>query len=216
MTYIPPQFNGKSFTCPHCDVYAQFWWFETKKQVRAPGGGSMYKGTDLHIANCHHCSGRMVWFVDDSQAHVLYPSSISAAPLPHVEIPENVKRDYLEAKDIVNASPRGAAALLRLALQKLCVHLGGGGANLNDDIGLLVQSGLPVQIQQALDVVRVIGNNAVHPGEISVDDNPEIAQALFGLINVIVENRIAEPKRIEALYASLPEGARNAIERRDG
>jgi hypothetical protein len=158
----------------------------------------------------------MVWFVEDSQAHVLYPSGISAAPLPHVEIPENVKREYLEAKDIVNASPRGAAALLRLALQKLCVHLGGGGANLNDDIGLLVQSGLPVQIQQALDVVRVIGNNAVHPGEISVDDNPEIAQALFGLINVIVENRIAEPKRIQALYASLPEGARNAIDRRDG
>jgi Domain of unknown function (DUF4145) len=64
-------------------------------------------------------------------------------------------------------------------VQKLCVRLGGGGANLNDDIGLLVQSGFPVQIQHALDVVRVIGNNAVHPGEISVDDNPEIAQALF-------------------------------------
>ncbi|MBI5006216.1 MAG: DUF4145 domain-containing protein [Nitrosomonadales bacterium] len=216
MTYIPPQFNGKSFTCPHCDVYAQFWWLETKKQVSAPGGGSMYQGTGLHIANCHHCKGRMVWFLDDSEAHVLYPSGISAAPLPHLEMPEDVKRDYLEAKDIVNASPRGAAALLRLSLQKLCVHLGGSGANLNDDIGVLVQSGLPVQIQQALDVVRVIGNNAVHPGEISVDDNPEIAQALFGLINIIMENRIAEPKRIEALYASLPEGARNAIERRDG
>jgi DNA-directed RNA polymerase specialized sigma54-like protein len=34
--------------------------------------------------------------------------------------------------------------------------------------------------------------------------------------DVIVENRIAEPKRIGALYASLPHGARNAIERRDG
>jgi hypothetical protein len=215
MTYIPSQFKGKSFTCPHCDVYAQFWWFETQRKVSAPGG-FLYKDTDLHVANCHHCSGRMVWFVDDGQAHVLYPAGISAAPLPHVEIPENVKLDYLEAKDIVNASQRGAAALLRLALQKLCVHLGGGGANLNDDIGLLVQSGLPVKIQQALDVVRVIGNNAVHPGEISVGDNPAIAQALFGLINVIVENRIAEPKRIEALYASLPEGALNSIERRDG
>ena len=97
----------------------------------------------------------------------------------------------------------------------MCVHLGGTGVKLNDDIGRLVQAGLPVQIQQALDVVRVIGNNAVHPGEISIDDNPDIAQALFGLINVIVENRIAEPKRIEALYASLPHGALNAIERRD-
>ena len=175
----------------------------------------IYTGTGLHIANCYHCSGRMIWFVDNGQTNVLYPLGISAAPMPHLDIPDNVKRDYLEAKDIVNASPRGAAALLRLALQKLCVHLGGDGANLNDDIGLLVQSGLPIQIQQALDVVRVIGNNAVHPGEISVDDNPEIAQALFGLINVIVENRIAEPKRINELYASLPEGARNAIERRD-
>lgn len=216
MTYAPPQFNAKSFTCPHCDVFAQFWWVETKKPVRVPGGGINHQETGLYIATCHHCNGRMVWFIDDGQAHILYPSGISAAPLPHVEMPDDVKRDYVEAKDITNASPRGATALLRLALQKLCVHLGGSGANLNDDIGQLVQSGLPVQIQQALDVVRVIGNNAVHPGEISVDDNPEIAQALFGLINVIVENRIAEPKRIQALYASLPEGARNAIERRDG
>lgn len=215
MTYIPPQFKGKSFTCPHCDVYSQFGWFETKKSVRGPGG-TAYQGSGLYIATCHHCAGRMIWFLDDGQAHVLYPSCISAAPLPHVVMPEDVKRDYIEAKHITSVSPRGAAALLRLALQKLCVHLGGSGTNLNEDIGLLVQSGLPVQIQQSLDVVRVIGNNAVHPGEISVDDNPEIAQALFGLINVIVENRIAEPKRINALYASLPEGARKAIERRDG
>ncbi|MBC7623588.1 MAG: DUF4145 domain-containing protein [Aeromicrobium sp.] len=180
------------------------------------GGGTMYSEADLHIGTCHHCEGRMVWFNDDGQAHILYPLGISAAPTPHREMPEDVKRDYLEAKEIANASPRGATALLRLALQKLCIHLGGSGVNLNDDIGQLVQSGLPVQIQQALDVVRVVGNNAVHPGEISVDDNPEIAQAVFGLINAIIENRIAEPKRIQALYASLPEGARNAIERRDG
>ena len=157
------------------------------------GGRIGYQDTGLHIATCRHCAGQMVWFVDAGQPHVLYPSSISAAPLPHAEMPEDVKRDYVESREIVNASPRGAAALLRLGLQKLCVHLGGTGVNLNDDIG----------------------SNAVHPGEISIDDNPDIAQALFGLINVIVENRIAEPKRIEALYASLPHGALNAIERRD-
>ncbi len=214
MAYVPPQFAGKSFTCPHCDVYAQFWWLETKKKIWV-GAQNVYRDTGLHIANCHHCSGRMVWFVDAGLPHVLYPSGISAAPLPHAEMPEDVKRDYVESREIVNASARGAAALLRLGLQKLCVHLGGTGVNLNDDIGRLGQAGLPVQIQQALDVVRVVGNNAVHPGEISIDDNPDIAQALFGLINVIVENRIAEPKRIEALYASLPHGALNAIERRD-
>lgn len=111
MTYVPPQFKGKSFTCPHCDVYAQFWWIETKKPVRVPGGGMGYHDAGLYIANCHHCSGRMVWFVDDGEAHVLYPLGISAAPMPHGEMPEDVKQDYLEAKEITNASPRGATAL---------------------------------------------------------------------------------------------------------
>jgi len=60
----------------------------------------------------------MVWFLDDGDAHVIYPSGISAAPLPHVEIPEDVKRDYIEAKNIVNASPRGAAALLPACVAK--------------------------------------------------------------------------------------------------
>jgi hypothetical protein len=157
----------------------------------------------------------MVWFVDGT-ARVVHPAGINPAPLPHLEMPDNVRSDYLEAKEISNVSPRGAAALLRLALQKLCVALGGQGENLNADIAALVQAGLPARIQQALDIVRVIGNNAVHPGELSIDDNPEIAQSLFGLINIIVENRIAEPKRIEALYSSLPIGALEAIQRRDG
>ena len=111
MAYVPPQFAGKSFTCPHCDVYAQFWWLETKKEIWV-GGRNVSRDTGLHIANCHHCSGRMVWFVDAGQPHVLYPSGISAAPLPHAEMPEDVKCDYVESREIVNASPRGAAALL--------------------------------------------------------------------------------------------------------
>jgi hypothetical protein len=216
MTHVPPQFMGKGFTCPHCDVYSQFWWQEAKHEIRIPGAGSNWRSIGLHIANCHHCSGRMVWFEDDGSAHALYPTGISAAPLPHVEMPEDVKRDYLEARNIANFSPRGSAALLRLALQRLCKHLGESGENINADIASLVQKGLPLRVQQALDVVRVTGNNAVHPGELIVDDNAEIVQSLFSLINVVVENRIAEPKRIEALYASLPEGARKAIERRDG
>jgi len=48
------------------------------------------------------------------------------------------------------------------------------------------------------------------------DDNPEIVSALFGLTNLIIDNRIAEPKRIAALYGALPEGALRGIEKRDG
>lgn len=130
-------------------------------------------------------------------------------------MPENVKKDFDEARLIVGASPRGAAALLRLAIQKLMPHLGATSGNLNADIKMLVQTGLPVLIQQALDVVRVTGNNAVHPGEIVFDDTNDIANALFELTNLIVDNRIAEPARIAKVFGNLPQGALKAIKQRD-
>ncbi len=215
MKYEAPEFKKAAFTCPHCDVYANFFWKDAKEEVRVPGGGRGYQNNDLHIAICTHCKGRVVWFVDNYNSYMLWPFGIANAPLPHQDMPENVKADYIEARNICKLSPRGAAALLRLAIQKLMKHLGEKGENINTDIGSLVKNGLPIQIQQALDVVRVTGNNAVHPGELRIDDKPEVVSALFGLINLIVDNQIAEPKRIQALYESLPEGARDGITKRD-
>jgi hypothetical protein len=70
-------------------------------------------------------------------------------------------------------------------------------------------------VQQALDVCRVVGNNAVHPGEMDINDTPEVAQSLFRLINIIVEEMITKPKEIEQIYSALPEAAREAINKRD-
>jgi len=123
--------------------------------------------------------------------------------------------DYEEASTILDLSPRGAAALLRQAIQRLCVHLGEKGDNINADIAALVEKGLDVRVQQALDVVRVIGNNAVHPGQIDLRDDRATAEKLFGLVNLIAENRISQPKHVAEMFGALPEGARKAIERRD-
>lgn len=67
-----------------------------------------------------------------------------------------------------------------------------------------------------LDVVRVIGNNAVHPGELDIRDDPEIAGKLFKLVNMVVDAMISRPKSIEDLYNDLGPKMHSAIERRDG
>lgn len=134
----------------------------------------------------------------------------------HHDLPEDCQADYEEAREIVNLSPRGAVALLRLCLQKLMPHLGEAGKNINEDIKSLVAKGLSPVVQQALDVCRVVGNNAVHPGELNIQDTPEIAQQLFKMINFIVEDRISKPKQIQALFNQLPQGAVEAIAKRDG
>jgi len=146
---------------------------------------------------------------------IVYPVSSSVVE-PHEMMPAAVKTDFEEAGSVLNLSPRGAAALARLCIQKLVVELGEKGNNLNDDIGELVKKGLEAEVQQALDVVRVIGNNAVHPGTIDLKDDKETAVTLLTLVNMIVERRIAGPKKLMTLFAGLPPGALQQIGKRDG
>ena len=134
---------------------------------------------------------------------------------PNPDLPDEIRIDYEEARAILEQSPRGAAALLRLCVQKLCVHLGGKGKNLNDDIGTLVRKGLPGRIQKALDIVRVIGNNAVHPGNFDLEDDSETAKALFHLLNLIADEMLTQPRKIGELYETLPKTSKDAINRRD-
>lgn len=129
---------------------------------------------------------------------------------------ENIKALYIEASTILIDSPKGSTALLRLALQMLLKQVGKSGKNINNDIKELVAEGLSPKIQQALDLVRVIGNNAVHPGEINLDDNAEIAEKLFSVLNYIADQLITKPKELESLYKDLiPLETQEHIKQRD-
>jgi hypothetical protein len=170
----------------------------------------LYTVHNLHLSQCFTCKGISAWVHD----FLLFPKKFYIVP-PNPDLPDNVQRDYEEAGTILDMSPRGSAALLRLAIQKLCIYLGEPGKNINDDIASLVKRGLDKRVQQALDVVRVIGNNAVHPGHMDITDDKDIARTLFGLVNLIAEKMISEPKHVQSLFDSLPEGARKQIEKRD-
>jgi hypothetical protein len=166
---------------------------------------------NVDISKCYSCDRIAVWRADE----LIYPvNHLSIAP--NDGMPDDVKADFMEANEIIDKSPRGAAALLRLCVQKLMPHLGEKGDNINDDIASLVKKGLDIRIQRALDVVRVVGNNAVHPGQIDLKDDKTIATKLFGLVNVIVESQITQAKHIEEMFETVvPESVKAQIEKRD-
>jgi hypothetical protein len=207
MKYIQPKVFLNSFTCPHCGAIAkQDWW------MRRWQGDHFSNDRDLHpirVGTCQHCNKTTLWVIDN----MCYPDN-GNAPFPNPEMPESVLKFYTEAAGIHIKSPRGAAALLRYSIQVLCKELGEVGKNVNTDIGNLVKKGLPVIVQQSLDIVRVTGNDAVHPGQIDTDD-PQTVGQLFDLVNIIVEYMIALPKRVSGIYSSLPADKMKGIENRD-
>lgn len=211
MTGVPftaPAFNITAFNCPHCNAYSAQTW----QQVFRPGQRGAFAQVDnLVLAFCVHCRTFSLWYHGDMIFPVLSP-----APLPSPDLPESIAADYAEARSIVLQSPRGAAALFRLCVQKLCAHLGESGKDLNSDIAALVRRGLNPTIQRSLDIVRVIGNEAVHPGELDLRDDRETAINLASLVNLIVDSIISQPNTINRLYEKLPATKREAIERRDG
>ncbi len=206
ISYKLPQFSETSFNCPICHAYAEQNW----SQIYFKIGGGITSIDSSYVSRCTHCKDYSFW-VDEK---LIFPS-LSTAPLPNIDVPEEIKKDYEEAREILNKSPRGAAALLRLCVQKLCGELGESGKDINKDIGSLVEKGLPIRVQQSLDIVRVIGNDAVHPGQIDLKDDIETATKLFQLINIIVDAMITQPKEIDKMFNSLPENKLDGIKNRD-
>ena len=221
--HFPAEHAKGQFHCPHCDVYAKQRWSHLN------AGGDQYN-SQYHRSNirgltttngnlaeewtssfCEHCSGMMIWF----DGNIIFPKTIIVEQ-PNKDLAEDIQEDYLEAANVLSNSPRSAAAILRLALQKLCKQLGERGENINDDIGELVKKGLNSAIQKSLDALRITGNNAVHPGELDLSEDTERVIKLFGLINFIAEKMITEPKEIDSFYGGLPEDARKAVDKRDG
>lgn len=155
----------------------------------------------VDISVCSICLSYLIW----KDSRVVYPICHTIEE-PCADMPEEVKKLYNEAREIVNLSPKSACALLRLAVEKLLIE----GLNcppknsVNSNIKLLQEEGkLSEPIEHALNAVRLVGNAAVHAGKIDLDDKPEYAYKLFGLLNYIVDDLISRPARAEAFLKTI-------------
>lgn len=243
MHYKAPALDESSFSCPYCRALAQQSWYDIRCKPRVkpilmfdrwqvdvavedPDEPDTPEEMQVHFSNeiagtnhflpkltassCFSCRQVSLWIGE----RLIHPKT-GEAPPANSDLPSDIRADYDEASSILDLSPRGAAALIRLAIQKLCKHLGQPGKNINDDIAALVRGGLPPRVQKALDAVRLIGNEAVHPGTMDLKDDRETAVTLFMLLNLIVEKTITEEKFVDDIYDSLPPSKRAQIEKRD-
>jgi len=243
---LSPKFRSGKFQCPHCHVAAQQQWFDVGSVCDVANDISNHVYYDYRkniqdyqqkaiegflfnlkqaniqhmrkfipayfaVATCSACGQISVWIGEE----IVYPKKTVIAS-PNVDMDQDIQDLYLEASAIVVDSPKGATALLRLALQLLLKQLGKSGNNINNDIKELVANGLSPKIQQALDLLRVVGNNAVHPGQIDLEDGRDIALKLFHVLNFIADEMISKPKELDLLYSNIvPEETKRHIKERD-
>lgn len=210
--YKQPQFAEKNFNCPHCNVLAYQNWKKCHHHYY-DRKSYYYEVENLLFSSCQNCEQISIWY----KQKMIYPKIVTA-PLPNEDMPESVKEIYEEARDISKDSPRAAAALLRVALEKLTEHLGEKKGNLNRRIGNLKKRGLDEAVIKSLDIVRITSNEGgSHAGQIDLTgkDNEEIVDRLFWLVNYIIEKTITEPKEIESQFNQLPKEKKDGIQNRD-
>ena len=162
-----PEYGSKKYQCPHCNTVATQEWFTANNASTTATGilshlylnyrssiddytqerivrflqeidnnfkRSFYKFVPdgFAVATCSSCDGFTLWV----NKEIVYPKKTTLPP-PNADLNDDIKSLYIEASKILIDSPKGATALLRLALQKLLEQVGKSGKNINSDIKVL-------------------------------------------------------------------------------
>ena len=229
-------------TCPHCLVK-----FYVKSAVdmsdppdprryddgyiqRRHLGGDADSFWYIDCAKCPACEKFIIDLISRQRdplagTHVtrrVWPKVPNRSPIPP-EVPDEFRRDYLEACLILVDSPNASAALSRRCLQLILREkVGAPKSTLQKEIQWAIESGgLPSSVIDLLDVPRTVGNRAAHPtlsdaGAI-VDVEPweaewclEVIEALYDYVFVVpARNR----ERLERLERAREGGAQPHAER---
>jgi hypothetical protein len=138
---------------------------------------------NLHVSRCSNCKGFAIWVRD----RLVFPIEVGEAPhtieadfeevgedvQEPAESVEEVLEDFEEAAAILNKFPRGAAALTRICIQRMMPLVKGNAKNPDENFSSLVRKGLEVEIQQAMDVLQVVGKSPLQLSEVDLEEENE-------------------------------------------
>jgi hypothetical protein len=164
---------------------------------------------NVSISYCFNCNEICLWVADQ----LVWPRD-ATDPEPKLDASSGARRENEEASHTLDASPRGAAVFLRSAMEKLCKELGEREESSGPEAAPLVQEEVDARVQKVLDAMRIIESNAVPLDHVGVSDIRATAEALSGLVNLICEKMIIEPRHLQALYAKVRDGAQSAFDER--
>lgn len=210
--YYQPRVDTYAFNCPHCGVYAKQDWYSTVVYGNAykDNPNDIYNRTileDMKVSKCAHCNNIVIWF----RENMLIPRR-TVVQEPPGDVPDNIKEIYIEAGNIFNDSPRASGALIRIALELLLQSINKNKLGLDKNINELIKSSIPGQLIKALSILRVNGNDIMHTGEIKIFEKKDDVAFLFDLFNMISEEMITRPKKLDEYYRKIPESKRKEIE----
>ena len=208
--YAEPTVNVDAFHCPHCGSYSDQYWTLLRVSI-GHHTAQITTNDNYRVGCCNHCKGATLW----KSKQMVYPSNGSAPP-PNPDMPSDIKRDYEEARTVIDNSPRSACMLLRLCVEKICMEKVSSGGDLNEKIKKMVDRGLDHRIEKALDSVRVFGGEAVHPLQIDLKDDRSTATRLCRIVNHISQWAYTSEKEINDMFDDIPESKKNAINKRNG
>ena len=121
-------------------------------------------------------------------------------------IPESIRQDYEEAYSILSLSPKASATLSRRCLQGMIRDFWKiSERTLFEEITALKDK-IPASQYQAIDALRQLGNIGAHMEKdtnLIIDIEPQEAQYLLKLIELLLQQWYVERHEKENLYADI-------------
>lgn len=197
-----PGVEKRFFTCPHCGCLAQMKWYYFSEEIFDKNRRA---NRNVKTAFCIKCDKPSIWLDDE----MVYP--LSSGIVPNDEMPDSVKKTFVEAQSILNISPRGSCILLRLCLEQLLTCLGCDQKTLSKKIDA-ISKGHP-ELKVMMDTLRIAGNSFVHSESLEeldqkldelngVELDPKkTALTLSEIINCLVHALIVFPGNIKEILA---------------